>query len=195
MIPLKTEASNRKQFHFLEDGSVCLSTYGFTTFEYMKANLDKFDGDENRVLKFVLDKANFDEFNTFVQDLYKKDQAYFIENAPQIAEPYKDPTQVYDRNKKTSFKMEYQKINPDIDIIPDAEMWVGEEVVIKADRFEVAVALWEHTSNMNFDLSSKGYHLERVTEFDKDNNVLNVWQDRTNNYQDHELVLVSMTQK
>ncbi len=193
VVPTRKRALARKQFHFFPDGTVCLSRYGYPTFEYAKAHLDKFDGDEERALFHAMEKANFAEFDAFVQELYRKDPESFIAKAPVIVGPYKDKTKVYDPEQRNHFKLQFKSPNYDAELDPSLDAWLDSVVMFKADRLEVAVAIWEHSTNTNFDDSSNCYHLDRVTEFDKDMKELNVWKARSPQTMDYELVLIDST--
>lgn len=193
IVPTRTRALLRKQFHFFPDGTICLSVHGHTTFEYAKAHLSKFDGDEERALFHAMEKENFPEFNAFIQELYAKDREGFIEKVPVIVGPYEDKNKIYDPEQHHKFKLEYPTPNFEAEINPSLDAWLNSVSMIKADRLESAIAIWEHTSNMDFDLSSHGYHLIRVTELDKEMSVLNVWEARSPQTHDFELVLVSST--
>jgi len=176
-----------KRQHFVKnkDGSVYSVFLFYIIEEHGKRNAGKFDGDLEKAFEWTITRyiANPVEIVAVGPVLYEEDRENFLKEATQLVAPYDDPNKVYDKANDHEFKIEYAD-----QVAEDDELSV-KSLVINADRLEVALALWENTTNKDSE-----YLLNEVNELHQ-GEVLNVWQTiHISPYERSELALVFSAQ-
>lgn len=172
-----------KKRHFVrnKDGSVYYVYMFYIIEEYVKRNVNKFAGDSEKALEWTIAK-----YITSPQDivavgpmLYEEERESFLKQATLLVSPYDDPNRIFNKQNDHEFKIEFT------DPTAESEDVLTKSLIIKADRFEVALALWENTTNQNF-----GYLLDRITEFDQ-SQIINVWEaPDTSTFERDDLILI-----
>lgn len=172
--------SGMENYIFNKDGSVYLSRHGYLMFQYAKANEGQFNGDEHQALTWAKTKllTNPDAINSFGQHLYTTEREDFIKHTVMLVPPYDDSMKTYDPSSRHTFTIEWFDPLSENDHIDTCSFDMD------ADRVEVAIAVWGASAN-----SDSAYDIHRITETHEDK-VLNVWEARSPETQDYELVLI-----
>ncbi|MFW2149144.1 hypothetical protein ACK2M2_13590 [Acinetobacter sp. TY1] len=170
-----------KKQHFVrnKDGSVYCVYMFYIIEEYVKRNVNKFAGDSEKALEWTITK-----YITSPQDivavgpmLYKEERESFLKQATLLVKAYDDPNRIFNEQNDHEFKMEFTNPTAESDEVSTGSL------TIKADRFEVALALWENTTGSH-------YLLDRVTELELDK-IVNVWEaPDTSTFERDDLILI-----
>lgn len=178
----KNPLCNGKFFIFNKDGSVYASRLFFAAEAYAQrqATLKGVDIAVAREWAENVMNTNPVEVTALGSVLYEEDRESFLQNADEICPPYADPSQVYDKEARNTFEVEWY--DPSYEEDEDLQ---HKKATYKADRLEVALNIWHY-------LHEGQFNIEKVTQL-HNGEILNVWKARNPNTYDFELELVVPT--